>query len=95
MVEHKRIRYLIVALTILGVLFMAATLGGALHHHQSSASENACPICHLSHQPIDRPLASDRLPALQPAGPNSEIASYEFAPDPMTRRVPARAPPSL
>jgi hypothetical protein len=95
MVEHKRIRYLIVALTILGLLFMAATFGGALHHHQSSASENACPICHLSHQPIDRPLASGRLPALQPVRANREVASYEFTPDPMFRRVPARAPPSL
>jgi len=90
-----RFRYLLVALTLLGLLFMAATLGGVLHHHQDSASENACPICHLSHQPIDRPLVSDRLPALQPVGPNPEPFDYEFAPDPMTRRVPARAPPVL
>lgn len=95
MVNRQSIRYVVVALTLLGLLFMTATLGGVLHYHQNSTSENTCPICHLNHQPIERPLVSHRLPALQPAGPNPEPFNYEFAPDPMTRRVPARAPPAV
>ena len=95
MVKQKRTRYVLIALTLFGLLFMTATFGGALHHHQNSTSENTCPICHLNHQPIERPLASNRLPALAPAGPTPEPFNYEFAPDPMTRRVPARAPPAF
>ena len=94
MIRQRQIRWFLVALTVLGLLFITATSGGVLHHHQGSTTENTCPICHLSHQPVDRPLVSDRLPALQPVGPNLELLDYEFAPDPMTRRVPARAPPS-
>jgi hypothetical protein len=91
--KRGRVRPILVALTLLGLLLMTATLGGVLHHHQNSTSENTCPICHLNHQPIDRPLVSDRLPALQPVGSNPEPFDYEFAPAPRTRRVPARAPP--
>jgi hypothetical protein len=95
MQNQKRLRCFLVCLTLLGLLFMTATFGGALHHHENSTSENTCPICHLSHQPIERPIASNRLPALLPAGPTPEPFNYEFAPAPMTRRLPARAPPAV
>lgn len=92
---QERIRYVLVTLTLLGLLFMTAAFAGALHYHPNSASENTCPICHLSHQPIERPIASNRLPVLAPAGRSPEPCNYEFAPDPMNRRVPARAPPAV
>lgn len=94
MVEGKLIRYALVALALFGLLLLTATLGGALHHHQSSTSENSCPICHLNHQPIERSVARDRLPALLPTGPGPEPLDSELAPTPLTQRVPARAPPS-
>lgn len=95
MLNQKPIRYLFVALTLFALLFVTATFDGALHHHQNSTSENTCPICHLSHQPIERPLGSNRLPVLAPAGPSLETSNYEYAPALITRRVPARAPPAV
>jgi hypothetical protein len=93
MVKNKLIRYVFVGLALLGLLLLTS-FGGALHHHQSSDSSNSCPICHLNHQPIERSVASDRLPTLLPGGPGPEPLDYEFASTPMTQRVPARAPPS-
>jgi hypothetical protein len=86
---------LIAPVALLSLLLIGMTLVSVCHHHATDSSEANCSICHLSHQPIDRPLVSDRLPALQPVGPNPEPFDYEFAPDPMDRRVPARAPPAL
>jgi hypothetical protein len=95
MVRSKLIRHVFVGLALLGLLLLMATFGGALHHHQNSDSSGSCPICHLNHQPIERSVASDRLPVLLPAGPGPEPLDYEFASTPMTQRVPTRAPPSL
>ena len=91
---HKSTRYIFVPLALLALLFVTATLGGVLHQHQNSASENTCPICHLNHQPIERPLASDHAAVLAPVGARPEPEDYEFAPSPLARQVPARAPPA-
>ncbi|MGD0963329.1 MAG: hypothetical protein ABSA57_05445 [Candidatus Acidiferrales bacterium] len=64
---QKSIRSWAVALALLALMLLAATLGGLLHHHPSSTPENICQICHLNHQPIERPLASDRVFVLAPA----------------------------
>lgn len=95
MPDRKLIRHAFVALLLLGLLLVISTLNCAFHHHQSFASESGCPICHLSHQPIAPAMASDRLPTLLPAGSGPEPLDDEFAPNPMIRRVPARAPPSV
>jgi hypothetical protein len=93
MPHRKSIRYFFVPLAILALLVVTATFGGALHHHQNPTSENTCQICHLNHQPIERPLASDRVPALTPVGAQPEPEDYEFSPRLFDRRLPARAPP--
>jgi hypothetical protein len=93
MPHRKSIRYFFVPLAILALLVVTATFGGVLHHHQNSTSENTCQICHLNHQPIERPLASDRVPVLAPVGAQPEPEDYEFSPGLLVRRLPARAPP--
>jgi len=75
------------------VLVAAMTLGGVGHRHLNSSDTN-CPICHLTHQPIEPLLATDRSPALYPLGPRQEPEEYGCSPCPATGRVPARAPPS-
>jgi len=94
MVKSEPIRRVFVYLSLLSLVLLATVFGGALHYHESSDSSNSCPICHLNHQPIERSMASDPLPALLPAGPGPEPLGYEFAATPMTQRVPSRAPPS-
>ena len=89
----KSIRYFFVPLAILALLVVTATFGGVLHHHQNSTSENTCQICHLNHQPIERPLSSDRVPALAPVAAQPEPEDYEFSPGLFDSRQPARAPP--
>ena len=84
-----------VPLALLALLLLTATLGGVLHHHQNSTSENSCQICHLNHQPIERPMASDRALILAPAGAQSEPEDYEGLPGLLVRRLPARAPPAV
>jgi hypothetical protein len=76
-----------------GLLVFATTLSNVWHHHDSN-SENACPICHLNHQPIERPLAGHRLPVLVPVSAHADAFRPSIAPTSDFRRVPARAPPS-
>src|ERR1700690_585986 len=94
MPHRKSIRYILVAVALLALVGVTATLGGVLHHHQNSTSENTCQICHLNHQPIERPLASDRGPVMAPVGAQPEPEDYEFSPGLLVHRLPARAPPT-
>lgn len=82
-----------VPVALLMLLVLSMTLGSVWHHH-SNSSEATCQICHLSHQPIERPLASVRTPTLTPVGPRQESQEPDFVPARVTERVPARAPPS-
>jgi hypothetical protein len=91
---HRSTRCLIVAVALLALLVVATTLGGVWHHHANSSSEANCPICHLNHQPIERPLASNRTPTLASVGPGPEPRETDFAPSLIARRIPARAPPA-
>jgi hypothetical protein len=94
MLDPKPNRYSVVPLVLLALLLIATTLGDVWHHHSNSTSEDNCPICHLNHQPMERPLASHRSPTLIPTGPGPETFDYESAPNPTVVRVPARAPPT-
>jgi hypothetical protein len=55
--------------------------------------ETTCQICHLNHQPIERPLARDRTPVLALVGAAQEPRGTGLAPSAIVPRVPARAPP--
>lgn len=94
MADRKSIRCAFLVLSLLALLLVTATVGGVLHHHGNSSSENNCPICHLNHQPIERPLANAHAAVLAPIGVRPEPEDYEFAPSALARGVPARAPPA-
>jgi len=79
---------------LLALLLIGMTLGSVVLHHHSGTAETTCPICHLSHQPIDRPLATDHSPSFALVAPTPEPRDASYAPSPAVRRVPARAPPS-
>jgi hypothetical protein len=89
MCDRRAIRYLLVPVTL---LLVAMALGGVWHHHARSSDAN-CQICYLSHQPIERPLATHHAPALALLGPAPEARDAGLAPTLAARRVPARAPP--
>jgi hypothetical protein len=93
MPHRKSIRYFFVPLAILALLFVTATFGGALHHHQNPTSENTCQICHFNHQPVERPPATSCAPVVAPVGALPELDGYEFSPSLLVRRLPSRAPP--
>ena len=78
---------------LLALLLLSMTLGSVWHHHANSSEAN-CPICHLSHQPADRPIASDRTPTLAAVGPRFETQEPDFVLTRGSERIPARAPPS-
>jgi len=80
----------------LSLLLVGMTLVSIAHFHNSDeSSEATCQICHLSHQPIDRPLAIDPQSAMALQAPAPEPRDTGFAPAPVIRRLPARAPPSV
>jgi hypothetical protein len=83
----------VASLALLSLLMLATALGGVWHHHGSSTDTN-CSICHLNHQPVERPLASHREPALDLLGLHPDPPEFQLAPDPETLRLPARAPPT-
>jgi hypothetical protein len=94
MLNGKSIRCFVRPLALIALVLIATTIGSAWHHHQNTNSEDSCQICHLSHQPIERPLAAQRSQNLIPIGVRQEPLDYQFVPSSTDRRVPARAPPS-
>jgi hypothetical protein len=87
-------RYLAVPVALLALLLVGMTLGSVIWHHHAGSAETTCPICHLSHQPIDRPLATDHAPTLALVAPTPEPLDEGLATIPFVQRVPARAPPA-
>jgi len=90
--KRNPIRYFTVSVALLAALAVAITLGSVWHHHVGS-SDKSCQICHVGHQPIERPLATYRAVALAPVGPTPELQDARVAPAAAVPRVPARAPP--
>jgi hypothetical protein len=87
-------RYLVVPVALLALLLVGMTLGSVVLHHHDGSAESTCPICHLSHQPADRPLATDHAPTFAVVAPTPQLLDEVLATSPFVRRVPARAPPT-
>jgi hypothetical protein len=87
-------RFLLIPVALLALLLVGMTLTSALWHHHDGATESGCPICHLSHQPLDRPGALNHAPTFAAVAPAAEIRDAGPAPSPALRGVPARAPPT-
>src|ERR1700677_2696987 len=86
--EQRRIWRTVLPIALL-VLVIGTTLGGVWHCHAIS-SPDACPICHLSHQAIEPPLASTRVYILVTTGPGPASHSNNCAASPAVRRIPVR-----
>jgi hypothetical protein len=84
---------MVVWLALLSLLMLATALGGVWHYHAGSSDTN-CSICHFNHQPMERPLASHREPALGIVGLQQDSPEPRLVPNPEPSRLPARAPPS-
>jgi len=92
--NQKAIRCLLVPVALIVLLVLVTTLGSVWHHHANS-SESNCSICHVNHQPMERPFDSDRTPALAQLGFRPEPSEPAFIPTPLAPRLPARAPPAV
>lgn len=93
MQRQKTIRFALVAVAILAVMF-ATTLGMVCHKHVHTSEAN-CVICHLNHQPITNALSfSPALPSFAAVGTQPEPEEVLAAQNPLVTRDPARAPPS-
>lgn len=93
MPRRQPVRLAVTAMAVLMLLVFATTLGSVWHHHTTS-SEATCPICHLNHQPVQRPLTVSRAPQLEITRSSPDANVPETAPAPVIRRLAARAPPS-
>lgn len=78
---------------LLAVALVAMTIGMACHHHAGISDDSNCSICHLGHQPMDRPMDTSHAPTFVLLAPTAEAREIQLAPNPVFRRVPARAPP--
>jgi hypothetical protein len=92
--KPRAVRYVVVTVALVALLVFVTTLGSVWHRHAGSSDAN-CSICHLNHQPMERPIASDRTPALAQLGFRPEPSEPAFTPTPFAPRLPARAPPAV
>jgi len=95
MFRRTETRFWLIPVALLALLLVGMTLTSVVwHHHHHGVTEAGCPICHLSHQPIDSPAAVNQAPACALVAPSAEVYDLGLAPSPALRRVPARAPPT-
>lgn len=79
---------------MLAALLVGAPLVASLYHHHARSSDNNCPVCHFNHQPMDRPVAGERLPSLDVIHDRTvpvesrAVAAHSVSP------LPSRAPPA-
>ena len=89
-----RIRASKFVVAVLALLLVAAPLAASLWHHHAGSSDNNCPVCHFNHQPMDRPVAGQRMPTLDvvhdtPAPVETRVVAAQSTPP-----LPSRAPPA-
>ena len=89
--QEKRIWRLVIPIVLLA--FVLGTTVGEVWHHHASFSSDACPICHVTHEAIEPPVASARATILVPSGPGPEPERYRFAARLAASQIAARAPP--
>jgi len=97
MLKRISTRLWFVPVVLLALLLVGMTVSSvAWHHHAGTAgaADSGCPICHLSHQPIDTPAAANHAPTFALVAPAAPLHDVGLAPSPAIRREPARAPPT-
>lgn len=80
-------------IVVVVAMLVAAPLVASLYHHHAGSSDTNCPVCHFNHQPMDRPVASGRLPSFdviqeRPFPVEAQVVAARTAPP-----LPSRAPP--
>jgi hypothetical protein len=88
--------WLLVPVALLALLLVGMTTTSVVghHHHHDGTTEARCPICHLSHQPMDAPTAANHAQTFALIAPAAEPREVGLISSPEVRRVPARAPPT-
>lgn len=90
--DKKRIWRLVIPIVLLA--FVLGTTVGEIWHHHASFSSGACPICHVSHDAIEPPVASARGAVLVSSGPGPELPGCSFTWRLASQHIAARAPPA-
>ena len=86
-------RVLRLVLPIALIVLLLGTTVGEIGHHHAKFSPSTCPICHVSHQAVEPPVASARATILVPSGPGPEPERYRFTARLGASHIAARAPP--
>lgn len=81
-------------LPIVLLAFVLGTTVGEICHHHVSFSSDVCPICHVSHQAIEPPVASACGAILAPSRRGPEVADYRLTSRLAARHIAARGPPA-
>jgi hypothetical protein len=89
---QKRIWYFVLPIVLLA-LVMGTTVAGTWHHH-ANFSNDTCPICHVSQQAIEVPVASAHANILVPTETGPEPQRFTFMASSASRHIAARAPPA-
>jgi hypothetical protein len=89
--NKKRIWRLVLPIVLLA--FVLGTTVGEIWHHHASFSSDACPICHVSHDAIEPPVAIARGSVLVPTGPGPELPGCSLTSRLAAQHIAARAPP--
>jgi len=91
--QTKLTRWIIVSAALLALLVLTLSVSGIVHHH-SGCTESTCSICHLSHQAVDQELSGLPATDFEMVAIQIAPAESEYSPGPISRQIPARAPPS-
>ena len=78
---------------LLALLVLTLSVSGIVHHH-TGCTESTCSICHLSHQAVDPELSGLPATDFEMVAIQIAPAESEYSPGPISRQIPARAPPS-
>jgi hypothetical protein len=97
MARRAQAKLATVALTfvVAGVFLFAMAAGNVWHHHTSTASQAACPICHLTHQGFAPAVADQPIVVSQPVEWKTTAFELFYRPGPFLSFGFTRAPPHL
>ncbi len=78
---------------LLALLLVTVLAGGIWHNHQGNSEAN-CSVCHLSHQPMERPLTVNRTPCFGEVEGELAVKEPRASIAPAIRLTSPRAPPT-
>ena len=91
--SRNAIRFLEVALAVLGLLVFTVVVSSGLHHHDS-IDDSHCPYCNLKHQSASEPENSQGTAELSPVASILLSGDSSFFTCPVFALTSSRAPPA-